>query len=234
MRALFPAARRELASGAVPVPAWLDPHRRQRLVAACRESARGPGPLHAATLPGGGRTSVRLGRHWRPHRDTRAAEDAGGGPVPAPPGWLAPARVARRSPPPRRQPSSTATDRTRWWWTTATPPRGWARTGGTSASSTRSSPGGADRTSTPCGSGGLLVLGGPSASPTPRCREPSPAPPTPTAAREVGASTTPRVTGLPWQRAHDQNPRDEREHDTDAGHTHPTGPHQGRAGGRTR
>ncbi len=70
--------------------------------------------------------------------------------------------------------------------------------------------------------------------PTPRCREPSPAPPTPTAAREVGASTTPRVTGLPWQRAHDQNPRDEREHDTDAGHTHPTGPHQGRAGGRTR
>lgn len=87
-----PAGRREIAPGAVHVPGWLPPARQRLLVDACREWARGPVPMRAATLPSGHRMSVRtvcLGWHWRPYRYSRTADDAGGGRVAELPGWLA-------------------------------------------------------------------------------------------------------------------------------------------------
>jgi alkylated DNA repair protein (DNA oxidative demethylase) len=89
---LFGTGRREIAPGAVQLPGWLSLERQRQLVTACREWARGPVPMRAATLPGGRRMSVRtvcLGWHWQPYRYTRTADDAGGGRVAELPGWLA-------------------------------------------------------------------------------------------------------------------------------------------------
>ncbi|WP_030548083.1 alpha-ketoglutarate-dependent dioxygenase AlkB [Streptomyces albus] len=89
---LFPPARREVAPGAVHVPGWLDPAEQRRLVAACRDWARGPVPIRHTRLPRGGVMSVRtvcLGWHWSPYRYTRTAVDAGGGRVAELPDWLA-------------------------------------------------------------------------------------------------------------------------------------------------
>lgn len=89
---LFGTGRREIAPGAVLLPGWLSVMRQREIVAACREWARGPVPMRAATLPGGHRMSVWtvcLGWHWRPYRYTRTADDAGGGRVADLPEWLA-------------------------------------------------------------------------------------------------------------------------------------------------
>ncbi|KAF4406282.1 MULTISPECIES: alpha-ketoglutarate-dependent dioxygenase AlkB [Streptomyces] len=91
---LFPAPgrRREPAPGAVHVPGWLPPDEQRRLVAACRDWARGPVPMRHTRLPRGGVMSVRtvcLGWHWAPYRYTRTADDAGGGRVAELPDWLA-------------------------------------------------------------------------------------------------------------------------------------------------
>lgn len=88
---LIPRERAEIAAGAVHVPDWLSPDRQRGLVEACREWARGPAPIHATTLPGGGVMSVRtvcLGWHWLPYRYSRTADDVDGAPVTAFPGWL--------------------------------------------------------------------------------------------------------------------------------------------------
>lgn len=92
MTALFPIGRREIAPGAVHVPGWLNMVQQRQLVVACRQWARGPVPMRAATLPSGHRMSVRtvcLGWHWQPYAYTRTAEDAGGGRVAELPRWLA-------------------------------------------------------------------------------------------------------------------------------------------------
>jgi len=92
---LFPQGeptRREVAPGAVHLPGWLDPETRRRLVAACREWARGPVPMRHARLPRGGVMSVQtvcLGRHWQPYRYSRTADDVNGARVARLPGWLA-------------------------------------------------------------------------------------------------------------------------------------------------
>ena len=58
-QALLPRERRVLAPGAVHVPDWLDLGQQRDLVQACRGWAgEGPG-IRAATLPNGGRMSVR-------------------------------------------------------------------------------------------------------------------------------------------------------------------------------
>jgi len=88
---LLPRERRELAPGAVHLPDWLSTAEQHRIVVACREWARGPVPIRAATLPGGHQMSVRtvcLGWHWQPYRYTRTADDVGGGRVAELPGWL--------------------------------------------------------------------------------------------------------------------------------------------------
>lgn len=80
------------APGAVHVPGWLSPEEQRRLVAACREWARGPVPMRHTRLPRGGVMSVRtvcLGWHWQPYRYTRTADDVNGAPVAALPRWLA-------------------------------------------------------------------------------------------------------------------------------------------------
>lgn len=88
---LLPRDRREVAPGAVHVPDWLDLDGQRRLVAAFREWARPPAPLHRVRLPTGGTTSVQmvcLGWHWIPYRYSRHAEDVDGAPVTPFPGWL--------------------------------------------------------------------------------------------------------------------------------------------------
>ncbi len=88
---LFPRARRVLAPGAVHVPDWLALDRQRELVRACREWAgEGPG-IRAATLPNGGRMTVRavcLGWHWYPYRYSRTRDDQDGSPVTPFPEWL--------------------------------------------------------------------------------------------------------------------------------------------------
>jgi alkylated DNA repair protein (DNA oxidative demethylase) len=82
---------REVAPGAVHVPAWLAIDEQRQLVEACRRWARPPAPLHPIRTPGGDVTSVQavcLGWHWSPHRYTRTAVDVDGAPVTPFPGWL--------------------------------------------------------------------------------------------------------------------------------------------------
>lgn len=84
--------RVEVAPGAVHLPGRLSADLQRRIVAACREWARGPVPLHRTRLPGGGVMSVRsvdLGWHWQPYRYTRTAGDVNGARVAALPDWLA-------------------------------------------------------------------------------------------------------------------------------------------------
>jgi alkylated DNA repair protein (DNA oxidative demethylase) len=91
MRSLIPRERAELAPGAVHVPDWLGLERQRELVAACREWARGPAPIRATKLPGGGVMSVRtvcLGWHWLPYRYSRTADDVDGARVTPFPAWL--------------------------------------------------------------------------------------------------------------------------------------------------
>ncbi|MBW0117115.1 alpha-ketoglutarate-dependent dioxygenase AlkB family protein [Pseudonocardia abyssalis] len=88
---LFPRERRVLAPGAVHVPDWLDLDHQRALVTACRGwAAEGPG-IRAATLPNGGRMSVRavcLGWHWLPYRYSRTRDDQDGSAVTAFPDWM--------------------------------------------------------------------------------------------------------------------------------------------------
>ena len=91
MDSLIPRERVEVAPGAVHVPDWLDLERQRSLVAACREWARGPAPLHTTRLPNGGVMSVQtvcLGWHWLPYRYSRTADDVDGAPVTPFPDWL--------------------------------------------------------------------------------------------------------------------------------------------------
>ncbi|APU17742.1 MULTISPECIES: alpha-ketoglutarate-dependent dioxygenase AlkB family protein [Actinoalloteichus] len=91
MDTLFTPGRREIGDGAVHIPGWLDPAQQRRLLTACREWARGPVPMRAATLPSGHRMSVRtvcLGWHWQPYRYTRTAGDVNGARVARLPPWL--------------------------------------------------------------------------------------------------------------------------------------------------
>ncbi|MGX4693931.1 alpha-ketoglutarate-dependent dioxygenase AlkB family protein [Streptomyces sp. JNUCC 63] len=88
---LFPRSRREVAPGAVHVPDWLDPARRHRLLAACREWARPPAGLRTVRTPGGGTMTARqvcLGRHWYPYGYARTVVDGDGAPVKPFPAWL--------------------------------------------------------------------------------------------------------------------------------------------------
>jgi alkylated DNA repair protein (DNA oxidative demethylase) len=81
-----------IAPGAVHLPGWLAADQQRRIVAAWREWARGPVPMHSPVLPGGHPMSVRmvcLGWHWQPYRYTRTADDAGGARVADLPEWLA-------------------------------------------------------------------------------------------------------------------------------------------------
>ncbi|GAB3419681.1 alpha-ketoglutarate-dependent dioxygenase AlkB family protein [Flindersiella endophytica] len=90
MGTLFGAERREIAEGAVHVPAWLDVDEQRWLVEVCREWAQGPAGMRQTKLPNGGVMSVRtvcLGWHWRPYTYTKVADD--GSPVKPFPGWLA-------------------------------------------------------------------------------------------------------------------------------------------------
>lgn len=83
--------RRDVAPGAVHLPGWLEPERQRELVTACRQWARGPAPMRAATLPGGHRMSVRttcLGWYWQPYRYSRTADDTSGARPPELPDWL--------------------------------------------------------------------------------------------------------------------------------------------------
>ena len=85
IEALFPRPRREVAPGAVHLPAWIDAERQRDLVARCRVWASGRVPMRAARMPTGGIMSVRsmgLGWHWQPYRYSRTADDAGGYPIP--------------------------------------------------------------------------------------------------------------------------------------------------------
>ena len=88
-----PRPRRvEIAPGAVHLPGWLPMEQQQKLVAACREWARGPVPMRHTRLPGGGMMSVQslhLGWYWRPYRYSRTADDHNGARVADLPDWLA-------------------------------------------------------------------------------------------------------------------------------------------------
>lgn len=88
----FPRPRCEVAPGAVHVPDWLAAGEQRRLVAACRDWARGPVPMRHTTLPGGAQMSVStvcLGWHWSPYRYSRTAVDVDNAPVAPLPPWLA-------------------------------------------------------------------------------------------------------------------------------------------------
>ena len=88
--ALFGAAPAEVAPGAVHVPGWLGSGAQRRLVAQCREWARGPGGMVRHRMPRGGAMSVRmtaLGRYWKPYSYSGRLPD--GTPVPPLPGVLA-------------------------------------------------------------------------------------------------------------------------------------------------
>lgn len=87
--ALMPQPPRQIASGAVHLPGWLDLLVQQQLVAACREWARPPAGLQRTRLPSGGVMSVQsfcLGWHWEPYRYTRTTPD--GARVKPFPEWL--------------------------------------------------------------------------------------------------------------------------------------------------
>lgn len=89
--ALFQPGPRAIADGAVHVPGWLTIERQRALVEACREWARGPVPMRAASMPNGHRMSVRtvcLGWHWWPYAYSRTADDLDGQPVAEFPEWL--------------------------------------------------------------------------------------------------------------------------------------------------
>lgn len=95
---LLDRPRREVTPGAVHMPGWLSIPQQGFIVGQFREWARGPVPIRAASLPGGGRMSVRtvcLGWHWQPYGYTREATDVNGATVHAIPGWLA--RLGRRA-----------------------------------------------------------------------------------------------------------------------------------------
>jgi DNA oxidative demethylase len=88
---LFPRLRHEVGPGAVHVPQWLTIDEQRDLVAACREWAGPPAPMHAPRLPSGATMSVQmvcLGWHWAPYRYTRTADDVDGAPVTPFPMWL--------------------------------------------------------------------------------------------------------------------------------------------------
>lgn len=90
MAALIPLPRVEIGPSAVHVPGWLGVDQQRNLVTACRDWARMPAGMRAATLPSGAVMSVRtvcLGWHWTPYRYSRITDD--GTPVTPFPDWLA-------------------------------------------------------------------------------------------------------------------------------------------------
>jgi len=83
--------RREVAPGAVHLPAWLSLDQQQRLVRAFNEWSVAPVPMRSATVRSGSLMSVKtvcLGWHWQPYRYTRAADDVNGLAVAPFPEWL--------------------------------------------------------------------------------------------------------------------------------------------------
>ena len=91
MLPLIPRLRREIAPGAVHIPAWLSIEQQKALLDACRQWAVGPAPMRHTRLPSGGVMSVQtvcLGWHWLPYRYARTADDVDGAPVKPFPAWL--------------------------------------------------------------------------------------------------------------------------------------------------
>lgn len=83
--------RREVAPGAVHLPAWLSLDQQQTLVRAFHEWSVGPVPMRSATVRSGYQMSVKtvcLGWHWQPYTYTRTADDVNGQPVAPFPDWL--------------------------------------------------------------------------------------------------------------------------------------------------
>jgi alkylated DNA repair protein (DNA oxidative demethylase) len=80
----------EIAPGAVHLPGWLDQAGRRKLVAACREWARGPVPMRHTRVRGGVMSvqTVCLGWHWHPYKYTKIAGDVNGARVADLPQWL--------------------------------------------------------------------------------------------------------------------------------------------------
>lgn len=82
---------REIGPSAVLLQSWLDIDQQLHLVAAWREWAIGPAPMHHPRLGNGRVMSVQvvsLGWHWQPHRYSRTADDVDGAPVKPFPKWL--------------------------------------------------------------------------------------------------------------------------------------------------
>jgi DNA oxidative demethylase len=86
------AAAREVAPGAVWVPAWLDRDAQKELLAACRQWATPPAGMRRPKMPDGAPFStmaVCLGWHWYPYRYSRTCDDGDGAPVKPFPALLA-------------------------------------------------------------------------------------------------------------------------------------------------
>jgi alkylated DNA repair protein (DNA oxidative demethylase) len=83
--------RREIAPGAVHLPAWLSLDQQQTLVLAFHEWSVSPVPMRSASVRNGYQMSVKtvcLGWHWQPYKYTRTADDVNGQPVARLPKWL--------------------------------------------------------------------------------------------------------------------------------------------------
>jgi alkylated DNA repair protein (DNA oxidative demethylase) len=83
---------REVAPGAVWIPAWLDLDAQKELLTACRQWAKPPAGLRRPTMPDGAPFSTRavcLGWHWYPYRYSRTCDDGDGSPVKPFPALLA-------------------------------------------------------------------------------------------------------------------------------------------------
>ena len=89
--------RRELAPGAVHIPAWLTLQQQRWLVAQFNEWATGPVPIRAARVRGREMSvqMVCLGWHWQPYRYSRTATDVNGARVLDFPDWMA--RLGRKA-----------------------------------------------------------------------------------------------------------------------------------------
>jgi alkylated DNA repair protein (DNA oxidative demethylase) len=87
--------RREIAPGAVHVPAWLSLEQQAWITARYREWVHGPVPLRGAKIRGHEMSvkTVCLGWHWQPHKYTREATDVNGRRVLPFPDWMV--RVGR-------------------------------------------------------------------------------------------------------------------------------------------
>lgn len=87
---LMSRPRREIAPGAVHVPAWLSLEQQAWIAARYREWAHGPVPLRGAKIRGHEMSvkTVCLGWHWQPYKYTREATDVNGRRVLPFPDWM--------------------------------------------------------------------------------------------------------------------------------------------------